>query len=52
MSQDEVDEELAKDNQSEVDAETTQNAKYTLTTRTCVEDDEGEEADETKQNAE
>jgi hypothetical protein len=46
LSQDEVDEELAKEA-----AETTQNAKYTLTTITCAKDDEGEKADETKQDA-
>ena len=51
MSQDEVDEELAKDNQSVEAAKTTQNAKYTLTTHTYVKNDKGEEADETKQDA-
>ena len=37
MSRDKVDEEIAKDNQGEEAAETKQNAKYTLTTHTCVE---------------
>ena len=36
MSRDKVDEEIAKDNQGEEDDETKQNAKYTLTTHTCV----------------
>jgi hypothetical protein len=36
LSRDEVDEELAQDNQSEEAAKTTQNAKYTLTTHTCI----------------
>ena len=36
MGQDEVDEELAKNNQGEEAAETKQNAEYTLTTHTCV----------------
>jgi hypothetical protein len=37
LSRDKVDEEIAKDNQGEEAAETKQNAKYTLTTHTCVE---------------
>jgi hypothetical protein len=51
LSRDEVDEELAKDNQGEEAAETTQNTKYTLITHTCAKNDQGEEADETKQDA-
>ena len=51
MSPDEVDEELAKDNKSVEDAETTQNAKHTLTTHTCAKYDQGEEDDKTKQDA-
>ena len=36
MSRDKVDEEIAKNNQGEEADKTKQNAKYTLTTHTCV----------------
>jgi hypothetical protein len=51
LGQDEVDEELAKDNQGEEAAETKLSAKYTRTTHAYVKNDKGEEADETKQDA-
>ena len=51
MGQDEVDEELAKNDQGKEAAETTLSAKYERTTRAHVKNDTGEEADETKQDA-
>ena len=51
MGQDEVDEELAKNNKSVEIAKTTQNAKYKRTIHAHVKNDTGEEADETKQDA-
>jgi hypothetical protein len=51
LSQDEVDEEIAKENQGEEAAETKLSAKYKRTTRACVKNDTGEEADETRQDA-
>ena len=51
MGQDEVDEELAKDNQGKEAAETKLSAKYTRTTHAYVKNDKGEEDNETKQDA-
>ena len=51
MSQDKVDEEIAKENQGEEAAKTKLSAKYKRTTRACIKNDTGEEADETRQDA-
>jgi hypothetical protein len=58
LSRDEVDEELAEDNQSEEAAETKQDATRTLTTHTCIKNKFPNQftevlllADKTRQNA-
>ena len=48
---DKVDEELANNNKGKEAAKTTLSAKYERSTRANVENDTGEEADETKQDA-
>jgi hypothetical protein len=51
LDQDEVDEELATNDQGKEAAKKTLSAKYERTTRAHVKNDTGEEANETKQDA-